>query len=170
MAPPPDAEVLAAQRGDRAAFARLFARWHRVVHAVLLARLPAQDAEDLVQEVFVTAWLRMGELTEPRAFGGWLCAVARNRATDHGRARRPTEPLIDEPAAPDADPLGAQDILRAVHALPLAYRETLLLRLVEGYTGPEIAVATGMTEGSVRVNLHRGMALLRERLTAMGVA
>lgn len=50
-------------------------------------------------------------------------------------------------------------------APPEAYRETLLLRLVEGLTGPEIAERTGLTAGSVRVNLHRGMALLRAALT-----
>jgi RNA polymerase sigma-70 factor (ECF subfamily) len=48
--------------------------------------------------------------------------------------------------------------------LPEAYRETLILRLVEGLTGPEIAEQTGLSAGSVRVNLHRGMKLLRERL------
>ena len=48
-----------------------------------------------------------------------------------------------------------------IRSLPDAYRETLTLRLVEGMTGPEIAACTGLTEGSVRVNLHRGMKQLR---------
>jgi RNA polymerase sigma-70 factor (ECF subfamily) len=55
-------------------------------------------------------------------------------------------------------------ILAAVRELPEAYRETLILRLVEGLTGPEIAERTGLTPGSVRVNLHRGMQMLREKL------
>ena len=54
--------------------------------------------------------------------------------------------------------------LEAIEALPMAYRETLLMRLVEGMTGPEIAEATGLTPESVRVNLCRGMKLLKERL------
>jgi RNA polymerase sigma-70 factor (ECF subfamily) len=157
-------DIRAARAGDRDAFARLHAHWHPVVHAVLLARLPAQDAEELVQEVFVTAWLRMGEVVDLAAFGGWLCSIARNRAVDHWRGRRATEPLTVEPTVPPRDDLGAREILAAVHALPEAYRETLLLRLVAGYSGPEIAERTGLTEGSVRVNLHRGMGLLRERL------
>ncbi|MDP2310651.1 MAG: sigma-70 family RNA polymerase sigma factor [Pseudomonadota bacterium] len=157
-------DIEAAQAGDKAAFARLHTRWHPVVHAVLLARLPVEDAEDLVQEVFVTAWLRLGELTDRNAFGGWVCAIARHRAVDHWRARRPTEPLTVDPAAPPASDRGVHDVLAAVQALPEAYRETLLLRLVAGYTGPEISERTGLTEGSVRVNLTRGMALLRERI------
>jgi len=55
-------------------------------------------------------------------------------------------------------------ILAAVRSLPEAYCETLILRLVEGMTGPEIAERTGLTPGSVRVNLHRGMQMLREKL------
>jgi RNA polymerase sigma-70 factor (ECF subfamily) len=51
--------------------------------------------------------------------------------------------------------------------LPEAYRETLVLRLVEGMTGPEIAARTGLTAASVRVNLHRGMKQLREKLGVM---
>ena len=48
--------------------------------------------------------------------------------------------------------------------LPEAYREPLVLRLVEGMTGPEIAARTGLKPESVRVNLHRGLGLLRERM------
>ena len=55
-------------------------------------------------------------------------------------------------------------MLATIRRLPEAYRETLVLRLVEGMTGPEIAERTGMQPGSVRVNLHRGMQMLREAL------
>ena len=54
--------------------------------------------------------------------------------------------------------------VEAIRALPEAYRETLMLRFLAGLTGPEIAARTGLTHGSVRVNLHRGVAMLRERL------
>jgi RNA polymerase sigma-70 factor (ECF subfamily) len=58
----------------------------------------------------------------------------------------------------------ANEILELIRALPEAYRETLILRLVEGMTGPEIAARTGLTPASVRVNLHRGMKQLRKKL------
>jgi len=58
----------------------------------------------------------------------------------------------------------AEWAIAAIASLPEAYRETLMLRLVAGLDGPEIAARTGLTHGSVRVNLHRGIALLRERL------
>jgi RNA polymerase sigma-70 factor (ECF subfamily) len=62
----------------------------------------------------------------------------------------------------------ALSVLAAIRRLPEAYRETLVLRLVEGMTGPEIAGRTGLTPGSVRVNLHRGMQMLREALGRSG--
>jgi RNA polymerase sigma-70 factor, ECF subfamily len=55
-------------------------------------------------------------------------------------------------------------VLDTIRGLPDAYRETLMLRLVEGLTGPEIAAQTGLTPDSVRVNLHRGMKMLREKI------
>src|SRR6202040_4005030 len=72
----------------------------------------------------------------------------------------------DASAATDehADTQNATEILESVRSLPEAYRETLILRLVEGMTGPEIAAKTGLSHGSVRVNLNRGMQQLREKL------
>jgi RNA polymerase sigma-70 factor (ECF subfamily) len=58
----------------------------------------------------------------------------------------------------------ALEALAAVRSLPETYREVLILRLVEGMSGPEIAARTGLTAGSVRVNLHRGMKLLKEKI------
>ncbi len=163
--------VRAAQAGDREAFGELYRRFSRPVHGVLLARLPRTAAADLVQEVFLQALTRLGELREPAAFGGWVCTIARRCAADHFR-RAPAlaeAPLADR-AAPQASPelvAEANAALAAIQDLPEAYRETLTLRLVEGLSGPEIGAATGLTADSVRVNLHRGFRLLRERLGAM---
>jgi RNA polymerase sigma-70 factor (ECF subfamily) len=156
--------VRAARAGDRQAFDRLYRRYARMVHGVLLARAPGNEVEDLVQEVFLQAWRQLDSLREPAAFGGWIVRIARHRATDAVRARRPAEEL--DPALPAADSTDAEalSVLRLIRALPEAYREPLALRLIEGLTGPEIAELTGLTPGSVRVNLHRGVELLRERL------
>jgi RNA polymerase sigma-70 factor (ECF subfamily) len=158
--------VVSARDGHHAAFTALYMRFHRVVHAVVLARVAPADAGDLVQDTFAEAWLRLAGLREPEAFPGWLLAIARNRAVDH--LRRPRRVVADASAAEpavDAPPRAeAAQALRAICELPDTYRETLIMRLVEGLTGPEIAARTGMTPDSVRVHLHRGMKLLRERL------
>lgn len=156
--------VHAARDGDRRAFEGLYRRYQRMVHGIVLARVPRGDAEDVVQEVFILVLRRIPDLREAASFGGWLAAIARNQARDfHRRAQDTAELPADLAGGPAADG-DAEWILEIVRGLPEAYREPLILRLVEGMTGPEIAERTGLTPGSVRVNLHRGMKQLRERL------
>lgn len=156
--------VAAARNGDRAAFGHLYDRYARMVHGILLARVPRSDVADLVHDVFLVALRRLDTLRDERAFGGWLAVIARNRATDYHR-RSTEETEVPETLSRDDPPQAeAHAVLEAIRALPEAYREPLILRLVEGMTGPEIAARTGLTPGSVRVNLHRGMKQLREKL------
>jgi RNA polymerase sigma-70 factor, ECF subfamily len=156
--------VVAAQRQDRAAFAELYARYARAVHGILLSRVPRIDVDDLLQDVFLRAMQKLPALRDPAAFSGWLATIARNRAVDFFRETPRTTELPEEIPTADPDRTEALAVLAIIRTLPEAYRETLTLRLVEGMTGPEIAARTGLTEGSVRVNLHRGMKQLRERL------
>jgi RNA polymerase sigma-70 factor (ECF subfamily) len=156
--------VASAQQGDRAAFEALYARFSRAIHGILLSRVPRAEVEDLVQDVFMTALEQLPALREPAAFAGWLATIARHRAADYLRRSPATTTLPADLAASAGDRADAMLVMAAIRNLPDAYRETLTLRLVEGMTGPEIAACTGLTEGSVRVNLHRGMRQLRERL------
>lgn len=175
--PDPDGDLApvfhAARDGDAQAFAELYRRFVRVVHGILVARSGPEDAEDLAQEVFALVHRGLASVREVSALPGWICTVARNVATDHLRSRKRKPPaalLPDVAAAPRSD--GGRElrerVLARIRELPDAYRETLVLRLVEGLTGPEIAARTGLTPGSVRVNLTRGMALLRPLLAQEG--
>jgi RNA polymerase sigma-70 factor, ECF subfamily len=156
--------VTAARNGARAAFERLYDRYTHMLYGVLLTTLPLSEVDDLVQDVFLLALRRLATLREIGRFGAWLAAIARNRANDFHRRSVPDDQLADE--APENDieqPHASADhhgpaaaILDATRALPDAYRETLILRLVEGMIGPEIATRTGLTHGSVRVNPHAG--------------
>jgi|SRR6516164_3577169 RNA polymerase sigma-70 factor (ECF subfamily) len=157
--------IRAVAAGDQEAFARLYRDYMRMVHAILLGRIPRRDVDDLLQEVFLTAYRRIRELRDPAAFGGWIATIARNRATDYLRQTREPLALPDELAGGDPIETETFAILEIIRSLPEAYRDTLLMRLVEGMTGAEIAARSGLTPASVRVNLHRGMKLLRERLT-----
>jgi RNA polymerase sigma-70 factor, ECF subfamily len=164
--------VVRARGGDRSAYAVLYERMRGAVHAVVLARVPHRDAADLVQDTFVAGWMRLDDLRDTAAFPAWILEIARRRAIDHARRGRhaaagdlasedePLEHVGIEPV-PRAE---AAEALHAIRALPEAYRETMIMRLVEGMTGPEISDATGLTAESVRVNLCRGMKLLRVRL------
>ena len=158
------ATIRAVAAGDQDAFARLYAGYARMVHAILLGRIPRRDVDDLVQDVFLTAYTRIRELREPAAFGGWIAAIARNRATDYLRHTHEVVELPNDLAGGDPIETETLAVLDIVRKLPEAYRDTLLMRLVQGMSGNEIAERAGLTPASVRVNLHRGMKLLRERL------
>ncbi len=165
--------VAAARHGDRAAFTSLHDHFCGMVHGIMLSKVPAADAPDLTQDVFVIALQKLTTLEDDAAFGGWLAQVARTRISRFLRDRPQHEQLPDEVQleAPDASAApDARKILIALRTLPDAYSETLAMRLIEGMTGPEIAEATGLTPGSVRVNLHRGMQLLRAKLGLTGGA
>ncbi len=153
---------------DAAAFAVVFRRYARMVHGIGLSRVTPAEADDLVQDVFVAALENLDALVDAKAVGGWLAQIARNRALDVLRRRKRTSRATE--VEPSGNPCGPEDaaearrVLAKIQALPEAYRETLVLRLVEGLTGPEIAEQVGLTPDSVRVNLHRGMKLLKEAL------
>src|SRR5260370_21684240 len=120
-----DATIGAAIEGDRRAFGELYVRYARMVHAILLARVPPGDAEDLVQDVFMTAMRQLRGLRTVSAFRGWLGAIARNRAVDYFRAASETV-AVDEKAVREQAPREtSQDAflaLEMISSLPEAYR------------------------------------------------
>lgn len=161
---PSRADLDAARRGDRLAFARLFEGFAPMVHGVLIAHGPSSEVDDLMQDVFLTALERLSSMDTERV-GPWLAAIARNRMIDSLRRRaRLVAMPTEEQGATDPERAEANQVLAIIRTMPDTYRETLVLKLVEGLSGKEIAEQTGLTPDSVRVNLHRGLRMLRERL------
>jgi RNA polymerase sigma-70 factor (ECF subfamily) len=163
-APPHIDLVEAARAGQNDAFGGLYEAYARMVHGILVARVPRDEVDDLLQDVFLAAFRKLHTLRDPAAFGPWLAMIARNRAHDYHRQAPEIAELPEDLPARDKTEAEEAAILAIVRTLPESYRETLVLRLVEGMTGPEIAERTGLTAASVRVNLHRGMKQLREKL------
>jgi RNA polymerase sigma-70 factor, ECF subfamily len=155
--------IAASRNGDQDAFSELYRRFFPMVHGILMSRMPGSDVDDLTQEIFLQAWRQLPSLREVMAFGGWLAQIARHRSADHFRHAHNAEELSSDLAFAPSDEQ-SWFLLNTIRRLPEAYRETLILRFVEGLTGPEIAALTGLTPDSVRVNLHRGVKLLREQL------
>ena len=149
-------------------FNDLYREYGPLVHGILLARLPREEVPDVLQDVFLAAFKNLGALRDKNAAGGWLVKIARNHAANFYRSSRPTEELADHIEGRGDLHTEAAEVLKVIKTLPDAYCETLILRLVEGMTGEEIARITGKTPESVRVNLHRGMSMLREKLGIKG--
>jgi RNA polymerase sigma-70 factor (ECF subfamily) len=150
--------------GDEEAFSELYRMFAPTINAVVLARVPRDEVQDIVQEVFIAAYRSMAGLKDANLVGPWLIRIARNRAAEFYRSYRASEELDEQISRPQERSREAAEILKAIRALGSAYSETLIMRLVEGMTAKEIAERTGLKPESVRVNLHRGMEKLRESL------
>ena len=174
--------VLAAQAGDVAGLGALLERHRARLHAIAVGMLGhGQDAEDAVQDTFVVALRRIGELREPAAAGGWLVAVLVNRC--RAQLRRPArERLADgvlEPRGPLDDAV-AQSLERsalrdwvwtALERLPEPQRIAVLLRHFSSASSYEaIAEICDVPAGTVRSRLNTARARLADELLATAAA
>ena len=162
--------IEAVLNGERDRFEGLYEMYAPMVHGILLARVPRTEVDDLLQDIFLHALRKLHTLRNADAFGGWLAMITRNRAMDFYRSSRETVEVTEKTAVTNSPNRTASEILDLIRSLPEAYRETLVLRFVEGRTGPEIASRTGLTAAPVRVNLHRGVKMLREKMGIGAVA
>jgi RNA polymerase sigma-70 factor (ECF subfamily) len=152
------------RNGDEEAFGELYRMFAPTVHGVVLSRVPRDEVQDIVQEVFLAAYKNIQTLRSDAVFGPWIVKIARNRAAEFYRTLKRADELSEDISEAGSRRDQAAEVLRAIRSLSEAYSETLMLRLVEGMTAKEIAERTGLKPESVRVNLHRGMELLRKRL------
>lgn len=168
-------DLRAARRGDAEAALRVFERHRRMIRAVVLCHCRPHEVDDVLQDVFVLAMRGFGAQRDDSGVGPWFAGIARRAAMSVRRriARRwgvlvrRAESLRSEGAGTarqGAGDVDASDVLEAIQRLPEEYRGVLVMRLVEQFTGPQIAAWTGRSHAAVRVALHRGMALLRREL------
>ena len=173
MIEPEEILVCSAQRGDRAAFEELVRRTTRLVFARLyLETGDTHQAEDLLQETLLTAYRNLDQLTEPAKFRAWLLRIAQNQAIDAAR-RGVRQKLQLESLRREAVPVPEheaerhelrQQVLAVLRTLPEEYRLPLTLRYLAGADYETIQIQMGLTNGSLRGLLHRGMKLLRAEL------
>ncbi len=183
MSDPEEALVRSARSGDQSAFEELVRRTSRLVFARLyLETGDVHRTEDLLQETLLTAYRSLSKLAEPRAFRSWLLTIAQNVLTDtirreqrRKRAAPPRASLTALAYVEDKTPLPDEQIARSelraqvlavLRSLPEEYRLPLTLRYLAGADYETIQMQMGVTNGSLRGLLHRGLKLLRERLPA----
>lgn len=169
-----DATLVARARdGDVRAYERLVRRYEAPLFRLSMRMLAGRgDAEDVVQEVFLTVWRRLGQLQDDDAFVGWLYRMTTNRCLNVLRARRPTvelEPDRHEEARPGGQPERAAQASAQLEALNGALgrltpeqRACWLLREVHGRSYDEIAATVGATNTAVRGRISRARAQLAE--------
>lgn len=163
-----EAEVEAARGGDRRAFEALYRR-HAAGLMPMLWRMAGGDralAEDWLQEAFVQAWRKLGQLREPGAFGGWLKRLAVNVAlTEKRRGRLKTVDSDADPSAPEPPwPAADLDLERAIAGLPERARQVVVLFHLSDLGHAEIGELMGIDPGTSKAQLHRARQLLKEAL------
>jgi RNA polymerase sigma-70 factor, ECF subfamily len=157
--------------GDQNAMAELYDRYSSVVYAVALRVLgDAGAAEDVLQEVFLQLWRNPGTFDAARgSLGAWLTVIARNRAIDSLRKRRPETELEDVvvSVAPDlaaeADRARVAEKVRGVlREMPASQRSALEMAYFEGLSHSEIASKTGEPLGTIKTRIRAGLIMLRK--------
>lgn len=170
-----DARLVAtAQRGDRRSFERLVAK-----HARVAGRLAQhivrnrEDAEDVVQEAFVRAYVHLAGFRGESSFRSWLLRIVFSAAHDHLRLRRRGAPALDLAAVSGPVDLESSErperldriamLRRAIEELPEKQRAALLLKVYEGLSHDEVARVIRSTAGATRVYLALARQSLRRR-------
>lgn len=177
-----------ARRGDPRAFESLARAHERALYGHVARILgPGADAEDVVQDAFVSAWRSLSGF-EGTSFKAWLFRIARNRAIDVIRAQnRRAELPLDPPDDPDGDASWAEPVATgpelaeiaagreafaaveaALTVVPVEQRDALLLRDVEGFSYEEIATITVSEIGTVKSRIFRGRLAVRNELIRNG--
>jgi RNA polymerase sigma-70 factor (ECF subfamily) len=176
--------VRKAQGGDGPSFEELVRRTSRLAFARLyLETGDAHRAEDLLQETLLLAYRSLGQLTDPGGFRPWLLAIAQNvllsAARRDARLKRAAPPRADTPLAavpanvppPEEQAQRAEQrerVLAVLRSLPEEYRLPLTLRYLAGADYETIGTQLGLSNGSLRGLLHRGLKMLRARLPEFG--
>jgi RNA polymerase sigma-70 factor (ECF subfamily) len=158
-------------------FAALISRYERLVFAIV-ARATRNSAEtdDLVQDVFLDAYRRLGSLRDPRKFRGWLAQLAANRACSWGRRqtveRAALPRLAREGGRRDEDRTSLDEqkgrLNAALAKLSPDAQAVVTLRYLEGLSAPEIADELGITPAAARQRLSRALRVLRRELGEEG--
>jgi RNA polymerase sigma-70 factor, ECF subfamily len=167
--------VTAIRSGDQGAMATLYDRYSPIVYSVALRVL--QDtgaAEDVLQDIFMQLWRNPGAFDASRGnMGAWLAVIARHRAIDRLRRRRPENDIEDvvvsvEPdLATEADRSRSLDRIRAaLRTMSPPQRSALEMAYFEGLTHVEIAEKTGEPLGTIKTRIRTGLLSLRKVLAA----
>lgn len=175
-APTGDALLLSrAGGGDQQAMTELFDRYGRMVYSVALRVLnDPGHAEDVMQEIFFQVWKNPRSFTEGRgSLGAWLAVMARNRAIDALRRRKPTDSVDDvilvsrTDMASEIERNSMMEKVRVVlNDLPLEQQKSVELAFFEGLTHSEIAARTGDPLGTVKTRIRSALVRIRKAIEA----
>ena len=147
-------------------------QYHEKLGAFIRGRVGAEDADDILHDLFLKMRAKLPQLEDPDHLQSWLFRIASNAIIDHYRSKRPTEELPEWLAEPEADPADRaktelSECLRPmIEELPPDYQEAVYLAELQGRTQREVAAAQGLSLSGAKSRVQRGRAMLQEMLAA----
>lgn len=172
--------VLASQQGDRDAFGALISRHARSILSLTTRMLGPADAEDVAQETFVAAYRALASFKSDSKFSTWLYRIGVNKCTDSLRARRPENTSLDVISDESAAALDvsndetphweleqaelAWELDKGIQALPHLYRESFVLRHIEGLGYDEMSLILGVHRDTLKMRVYKARTLLCQSL------
>ncbi len=181
-----DIDLAALQQGDRAAFAQLVELYADRLYNLIVKLLgDAFEAEDVLQEAFISAYRNIGRFEGRSSLGTWLYRIAFNAAMMRRRKKRPDTVSMDEPVRlddggsvprqffdwcclPERDLLSSEALQymdEAIQLLPESLKPVFILRDIEGLSTAETGDVLDLSVAAVKSRLHRARLFLRERLS-----
>jgi RNA polymerase sigma-70 factor (ECF subfamily) len=158
--------------GDNEAFAELYDQYvEKIYHFIYFRTLHQQLAEDLTSQAFLNAYQRFETFDPSRGnFSSWLYRIARNQIIDQSRRTKPTDDILthehlqsgDDPVQDTDRQLNTEQLQKLLAKLPEEQRELVIMRLWDELPYTEIAILTGKTESSLRMQFSRIVGALRQ--------
>jgi RNA polymerase sigma-70 factor (ECF subfamily) len=171
--------VRAAQRGDMESFEKLYRSYYQKVYVVACATLKdPHEAEDVLQQTFVTAWKKLSSLRRPDAFSAWITRIAINACYNRLRNRNIPLPIDADEEMLDQEDLDEETmpaiyaeradlrarLARVIESLSDLQRQAIAMHYFEGLKIEEIAGVTGSTTNAIKVRLYAARKAIKERL------
>lgn len=172
MAQEPDSGLVeAAANGDGDSFTELCRRYYPAMVAIAHSMLGDRHlAEDVAQQAFATAAVKLRQLRQKGQFAGWLAAICRNAARDMLRRTRAVQGIDDRSAAtgePDENGV-CESVRAALNKLSASAREVVFLRFYDGMSYEQISAVLGISEQALNGRLRRAKKKLAEYLRRDG--
>ena len=164
-------DIARAASGDVAAFERLYRAHVARIHSLTRRMAGHREAEELTQDVFVRAWMKLSSFRGESAFSTWLHRLAVNVVIERFRARQSKRSRwVDDETALERAEVGPGesaarlDLEAALEELPPGARNVFVLHDIEGHTHQEIGDLLGVTAGTSKAQLHRARMIIRRHL------
>lgn len=161
-----------AKQGDQAAFAELYNLYFKKIYRFIFFRVSHKEvAEDLAEDVFLKAYLKISSISDDNAFAGWLYQIARNKVIDYYREKKITVDLEEventleyENNVIDFINLSQQQAVFVKHLKQLTPEQQIVIKLkfLEDLSNEEISAVMQKNEGTIRVIQHRAIQRLKE--------